>query len=496
MVSKAGTILVTTDGAALTRESQFAGTRRIGAALVRAAALQTEKLVGDGTSTTVLLANALVDQIGLRTANSEWNPVSVVREIQEATEVAIAWIQNASMSADRASLDRVAMMATHEDAMLAEKVVEAVLAVGEEGSVVISPYEGTDIVLEHKEGLLLDQGWASYAMAPKDGGIEREMDGPLVAVFRRPLMKVGDIAPAMEQASQWPGRGLVVFAPRILGDALSTLIVNDKNNVISAIAVEYSGSPRDQDDWLEDVACVTNATIADPAVGHDLSQFEAPWLGYARRILVSKKKTLVVSYLDEEILERIEARASELKLRAESSDHLFDRDRLTQRASALDGGLCTLRVGGHTNQEGQDRRSRVEDALLAVQTCLRGGVVAGAGMTYFGASCALPHTEGGKILKHTLRSILGTLAYRAGEDPEVVLSHTEGHFERDTSGWTGFDPVLKVWRDFAADPKIVDPTEVLIVALRNAVSVSCQIALSGAVIIRPTPKTRPIRRLV
>jgi chaperonin GroEL len=482
MVQKAGSVLVTTDGAALTRESQLAGVKRLGAALVRSAAIKTEEQVGDGTSTTVLLADSLIKQIGLRACVYDWDPVKVVAQIRAAHEVAENEIRAMSRTSDRDCLDRVAFMASHEDPLIAEKVVEAVLAVGEEGSVVISPYEGTGIVLEQKEGLYLNQGWASFEMAP-DEGTEREMDGPLVAVFRRPLRRMADIASAMEQASQWPGRGLLVFAPRVQGEALKTLLVNSKKGVLSCAAVEYAGSPADLDDWLEDLATVTNATIIDPNTGMNPESFEAPWLGSARRITLTKDHTLVVSYLDDNILQKIDQRALQLRARAESTQHPFEKDRLIERASALDGGLCTLRVGGFTKQEGQDRRSRVEDALKAVQTCLRGGVIPGAGLAFFRAAIWLPQDEGGAILRHALRSVLGTLVKRAGVEPAIVFSEGMEVALYDPDGWFGYDPLKKDWRDFWEEsPRVVDPTEVMLAALRNAVSVACQMALCGGVV--------------
>lgn len=480
-VWKNDAVLITTDGAALTRESQLGGEKRLGAKLVRAAAIQTEKEVGDGTSTTVLLTSALVREIGRLAVVPDWDPVQAVSELQASFCVAEKWIRSKSIPTDNESLLRISSMATHEDPLIATKVVEAVLSVGEEGSVVISPYEGVDVVLEQKEGLLLNQGWSSFAMAPSEG-TEREMDGPLVAVFRKDVRKISEISPAMEQASQWPGRGLVVFAPSVSGEALRTLILNDKKGVLSSVAVEYSGYPADLQDWLEDIVAVTNATLVDREAGLAPEDFDSSWLGYARKISVSRNKTLLISYMDEDILANIDRRVHILKDRAEKCPYPYDQDRLLERAASLDGGLATLRVGGNTKQEGQDRRSRTEDALRAVQTALRGGVVPGAGRTYFGASQELPPTVGGGILKSALQSILGVLVARSGLESSVVLAQGAEYHRMDLEGWWGYDPVSRSWRDFREGSRIVDPTEVAVSALRNAVSVACQIALCGGVV--------------
>lgn len=460
MVEKGGSVLVTTDGAALTRESQLGGDFRLGADLVRVAALQTEKETGDGTSTTVLLTSALMRGIEKLSVASDWDPVRVTEELRAATLDVEAYLRSLSRPASPSTLHRVAEMAAHGETEIAEKVVQAVLQVGEEGSVSISPHEGTGLVLEHREGLSLEQGWASFGMCPP-GASERDMDGPLVAVFRQVLRRTEDVSGAMEQASQWPGRGLVIFSPGIQGDALSTVLLNDQKKVISCVAVEYRGSPRDLSDWIDDIATVTNATVVDPQTGRTPKNFESSWLGYARRILLTRDRTTLISYMDEDIIQAIDLRASALKARAEASSHPYDRDRLSERAAALDGGLVTLKVGGRTKQEAQDRRSRTEDALLAVQSALKGGVIPGAGISYLKARFQVPNTEGGKILSHALSEPFLILAERAGKEPLVEL--------------------LKAG-ERTLDPEIVDPVEVGCSALRNAVSVAVQIALCGGVV--------------
>jgi chaperonin GroEL len=479
-VAKSGTVLVTTDGAALTRESQLGGSKRLGAKLVRSAAIRTEEQVGDGTSTTVLLTSALLKEIGKLAASPDWNPVALVAELTEAEREAEETLRGFSEPATETLLRRVASMASHEDPLVADKVVEAILSVGEAGSIVITPYEGTGIELEQKEGLQLAQGWASHEMCPS-GASEREMDGPLVAVFRQPVRRVSDVSAAMEAATQWPGRGLVLFAPSVSGDALAALVLNDKKKTLSSVAVQFTGSPADRDDWIEDIATVTNATVVDAAAGFDREKFEGSWLGYARKIAITREKTLIVSYMDEEILSKIDLRAAALKARSVASPYPYERDRLSERASALDGGLATLRVGGLTRPEATDRRSRLEDALLASQTALRGGVVAGAGRAYFGAAILLPETDGGKILSKALRSITRTLLERSERKPSSILEVLGELVREDPSGRFGFDPRAGIYRDFWEDPQVVDPTEVSVVAMRNAVSVASQIALTGGI---------------
>lgn len=477
LVEKAGSVLATTDGAALTQESQLGGSYRLGARMVREAALKTEKEAGDGTSTTVLVTSALLRELGKCAADPDWDPVRIVREIREAARAADQYLENSSVEATEEVLRRVALMAAHGEEIVSERVLEAVLEVGEEGSVVMAPYEGTSILLERKEGLVLDSGWVSRELSPSDS-TERGMDGPLVAVFGSPLRKMEDVTAAMEEASQWPGRGLIVFAPSIQGTALATLVLNNQKGVLPGMAVGFVGSPKDLRDWLEDISAVTRASIVDWEKGMDPRKFSSEWLGYARKAVVSRDRTILVSYEEDEVLASIDSRARELRTRAEKTEFPYEKDRLLERAGALDGGFCTLKVGGVTKQEGQDRRSRIEDALRAVQSALRGGVVPGAGKGMGDAARSLPDTEGARVLAKGLREPLRVLALRSKKEPEVILSRGI------PEGWVGWDPVSDTVRDFSESPVVADPTEVLRSALRNAVSVACTIALSGVVLTK------------
>lgn len=474
-VSKLGEIVTTTDGASLVREVRFADLRRIGSSLVREAALSSDKTGGDGSTTTVLLTHAILEALLGDDLVTPRNLVGVVNEIRAALQVAEGVIESLRVPATGALLERVGLMATHGDPVVADPVREALLLAGENGTVILAEGEGTGIELDHREGLTLPEGWASHALG--DGTGERVMDGPLVAVVATPLLRAEDVTPMMEEASQWPGRGLVVFAPRISGEALSTMILNNEKGVLPCCGVTFSGH-RGLQDWLEDLAAVTNAQVADAMAGRDPLKWEAPWLGYARKILVTRHKTTVLSYMDEEIEQRVEERIRVLFARAEQSEHPYDQDRLRERASSLDGGLCTVKIGGFTKPEAQDRRSRAEDALHAMQGALRSGVVPGAGMAYYRASQALPDTHGGYVLSQALLAPLRALAVRARQEPEVVVDQAE---EGD---WRGWDPIGGSWRDFLEAPEIVDPLDVVLGSLRAAVSVACEMALTGAIITR------------
>ncbi len=490
LIEKRGIPFATTDGVSVLREAQLGDKRRIGLTFVREAARETEMRTGDGTTSTGLVSSTLFKLLARRIAEVGSNPQKLVAEVREALGVAIARIHSLAEDTDQDDLVAIALAASHGDREVADRVIEAVLAVGEEGNIALTPHEGTGVVLEHREGMKLAQGWASFEFAPRDGLLEREVEGPLVVVCAVPLMGMDDVVPMMESATQWPGRGLVVFAPQVSGEALATMATNDRGGTLPCVAIEYDGSPRDLRGWLDDLATVTNATVLDPIAGTGPRSFRDEYLGYARKVIVSRSTTTVYSYMDDEIVARIDSQAARLKAASEASPYPYEKDRLKERAASLDGGLCILKVGGYTKQEAQDRRGKAEDTVQAVQQALRAGVVPGAGWACFLASTYLPDTEGGKLLARAMCEPLWVLSQRAGLEPEATLDIARQIAGDAHSVWFGLDPVAKNWADLrAGNGRIVDATAVVSAILENSVSIACQMAMVGA-IIESSPMTK------
>ena len=478
-VSKLGRIVITTDGQALGKEAQFRDYRRLGVGLLQSTSSSSFR---DGTSTAILITDALISTaMGLYT--QRWDPVSIVNGIQKSWDVIKRKIIATSQKADEKSLAKVGMMASHGDELVSSKVLEAVLQAGSNGTVVLTSSDGVGIELVSSEGLTLAEGWCNQKFS--EGVAERTIEGPLVATVANPLLTMEDVQSMMESATQWPGRALVVFCPRAQGEALTTLIVNHDKGILKSMGVVHSGPPHHFRDWLENIAAVTNSTIVDKNAGMRISDFDPTWFGYARKILVKTNSTVLTSYMDDEISKRIDERTVGLFSRADSSTFDHEKDRLRQMASSLDGGLVTVKIGGYTEHEAQDRRSRAEDVLGSLQSCLNSGVVPGAGSALVAATNTDPEDIGEWVLARALEEPLRVLAYRSGSEPEVVLEKVRETLLEDPSGWTGWDPVTKTIREFSDDPMIVDPLDTILESVDRAVSIGCQILLTGVVITRP-----------
>lgn len=483
-VSKPGRVLVTTDGSSLARETWFHGGERLGVALVRSATSLVDGSTGDGTSTTILLANAIVQSALDHYSPRVWNPRALVQEMREYLPAIESLLTDISRDPDESVLRRVASMASHGDDTVVEALVPAILRVGETGTVLIQPGEGVGIEQDYRDGLVLDVGWAAHAMGRGDGA-DRVFDGPMVAVVNHPLASFEDVRSMLEEASQWPGRGLVLFCPKLSGDALTTLVMNDAQGVLSCIAVTYlSPSPHEVHDWLEDVAAVTNATSVGASRGDDHRAFKAEWLGSARKITVGRDRTEILSYPDAS--DRITARVEELLRRSDGAVSDYDRDRYRERAASMDGGMCVLKVGGYTNAEAIERRSRVEDALHATRETLTTGVVPGAGraLHFVASQPEFQDSLGGRVLSRALEEPLRVLCARAGVSFEALPALLTD------DPWTGWCPVRKGVFDLWEPPAVVDPLGVVRGALRAALSVACEVLVTEVVLARTEPPSK------
>lgn len=475
IVEKNGSTLVTTDGASLVREAVFSDVRRLGVSLCRSTSDKTDESVGDGTTTSIILANSIV-QHAIKLYTSGYDPVNIVGGIRVGFDKVEEFVRSMSVEVDDDILKRVAIISSHNDELVVNSVLESIYYVGENGTITVVPGESTGIELDKRNGLVIRSGWSSYHFS---GNLpERDMEGPLVVVFSYPIDSTEDIKDCLEESSQWPGRGLVVFAPSITGEALTTMIVNDKNDIVKSVGVSYKGPPNGVGGWLQNVAAVTASTIIEK---HD-STFSAEKFGSARNIKISEKTTSILSYQEENFIESIRKRTVELECLIKNSKSDYDRDRYTEIMSSINGGFCQMKVGGYTNSEAQQRRSVAEDTLHACRSCLSGGVVPGAGMALFMASACLGDTIGEKVLFGSIQTPSRMLIEKSGHNSSVVVEKILDSCANNDSYWVGWDPIEKIVRDFLKSPHIIDPTEVVINSLKTAVSVACQIINTGLLI--------------
>lgn len=475
LIERFAGIVPTKDGATVVREAGDLRARQNAAIqVIQEACIAVEQRAGDGTSTTALLATEILRH-GLKMTVAGFCPMQLNSELQKAARTAVDFIYEvADRDLTEDQILRIAAGASKGDEKISEAVMKAVMEIGENGNVLVQEGQGVDIEIEFREGVVIDKGYSP----PYAREHEHEVEGCFVAIFKQPLSTIEDIRDCLETVTQWPQNSLIIFSPRVQGEALKTINLNmskrgplhttsyqQKLKDQMLIPISMKTVHEDRSGILEDLAALTGATVIDRNAGHDPSKFDPEWYGTARKVKTSLPKTEIIAYPEAD--ERIEKRILELNGELSRCQFDHDRDRLQERIAALDGGLCLLKVGGYTEMEVKERMSRVEDAVLATSTALRTGVVPGAGNTLLEASRQVDDsTMGGRILRDSLREPTRILVEsRAPGKGSVVVSKID-------SLWTGWDPVEKRMRDFRESPQVIDAAASVAEAVRAAASVA------------------------
>jgi chaperonin GroEL len=485
MLDRLAGLLATKDGVTVAREVVLADpVERMGAETLKEACTKVNEQVGDGTTTVAVVAAALLEECH-RLVAAGFDPMKLAEGIKEASLRSVQIIEDMALRVDSQDLlERVASVASNGDEEVAKALAEACLAVGNDGTISVQDGVSVGIVLEYKDGMEIDKGAVSPGFLRESGGVERLIEGPLVAVFGAPLREVEDVQQVLEVSSQWPQNDLVVFAESVEGKALTTMLVNDAQDVVRSVAVKGPGFGSKQESYLRDIAALTGATFIDPTLFDFRKQFDPDWFGSLRKITIKQRLSVLEAY--DEAQETIRERIGELRREQRNLTSDYDRDQHAERIAKLAGGLCIMRVGGPTEIALKERRGRVEDALGSVRGALEEGVVPGAGSAYLTVAEGLLDESkdlGWKALAKALKAPLAVIAENAGHDGRAVAwkacSVRESYGE-DPIGrcWIGWDANLGDFRDLRQEPPVVDPAPVAKVVILSAASVAATLLTS------------------
>ena len=480
VMDRMGGLLITKDGVTVAREVGLTDpTENLGCKILQEACIKVNNEVGDGTTTTAVLAHALIEE-GHKLISAGVDPGQLVRGLNEAAEAAMSYIRGlANEITEQSELERVAMLASNGDEEVAKNLAEACMAVGRDGTVTIEDGSGLETVLEFHEGMEIEEGPVSNLFLK--GQSERVIESPLVAVIHARLRTAEDVMDLMETASQWPQNELVVFCLIAEGDALTTMTLNDTKGVMKCLAIGAPGVQFRKQEYLEDFAALTGATFVDINAGMDHRKWNPDWFGSLAKLTTKHRNTKMISVPEAE--GSIQARIVELRAQEATVVSDYDRDRIKERLAKLSGGMAVLKIGGATELAMKERRARVEDALGAVRAALRSGVVPGGGTTFLRAAqdIVVPleptaRDYGWKVLKRALKKPLKVIADNTGMEDvtgDVVINNVMRQW--DASGeydWTGWDATTGEYRDLSEDPMVMDPTDVAISTIKAAVSVA------------------------
>lgn len=488
-------ILSTRDGVTVACEVEpECPIKRLGARILRQACLSVNDKVGDGTSTTAVIAGSLIEE-GLKAIEAGVDPSEFATCVRSLTDYLFSvrdrW-QHGNLEPDREMLKELVVSVTKQDTEVAEAIAEAYSIAGKHGLVLIEDGKGVGIEVVPKSGLELSEGWESSDLSTS---LEWKAERCLVAVVDARLQSFKDILPLLEAATSVAPGGLplLIVSQGVFGEALQTLVTNQQKGVLQVCSVKAPGKliPKMRD-WMEDIAALSQATVVSSEAGYDFRKFEASWLGSVQQATVSAKTTTLVCFEDayDSILNRVAA----LSRQKDNTDSDHDRDVLDERIAKLTEGLCVLRVGGTSESVAKERRGRIEDGLRAAKAALDFGLTAGAGMNYWTMSLVLEDLEvpaddmvlhaARKALMVAVESPLRTLVENSGYSYDRVEQELLRASYRSDSFLWGFDAVEGKVRILGEHPQILDPISVVDEALESAVSVAttlltCEIAITG-----------------
>jgi chaperonin GroEL len=490
---KWGTPLVCNDGVTIAKEFELENPEEnLGAQMIREAAVKTGEAVGDGTSTSTILAHAIFAE-GVRNVTAGASAVDIKRGLDRGLLVAVEAIKKISRPViSKKEKQQIAAISAHNDSAIGELVADAMEKVGPEGAITVEEARTTETTLEVVEGMQFDRGYLSPYFVTNPEKMEVVLDDPLILLTEKKIAHMNDLLPLLEKVAKG-GRALLLVAEDFEGEPLATLVVNKLRGVLSCVAVKAPGFGDRRKAMLQDMAILTGGQVISEELGLKLDKIELDQLGGAKRVVVDKDNTTLVGGRGKK--PELEGRCNELRRQIAETTSDYDREKLEERLAKLAGGVAVIHVGAPSEAEMKSRKEAFDDAISATKAAIAEGIVPGGGLVLLRAIDALDQEtakcEGDErtgllILKRALESPTRQIAINSAADDGVVINKM-----REGKGNFGFDAAQGVYVDLV-ETGIIDPTKVVRVGLENAVSVASVLLLTEATLTE-VPETKERR---
>ena len=479
---KFGPPLVCSDGVTIAKEIELPDAfENMGAQLLKEAATKTNDAAGDGTTTSIVLAQSLINE-GFKNVTAGANPMAIKRGIEQAVASVVEELRGMSQTVEtRDRIGQVASLSAHEDA-IGETIAEAMEKVGKDGVITVEESKGLSDEIEYVEGMQIDRGYISPYFITNSDRMEAAIDDAALIITDKKVSAVADLLPALEKLLQVGRKNVVVIGEDVDGEALATLVVNKLRGTLNILAVKAPGFGDRRKAMLEDIAILTGGTVVSEETGRKLDSAVVEDFGQARRVSSTKDETTIVEGRGSE--EAIQARINQIKTQIEETTSEFDREKLQERMAKLSGGVAVIKVGAATEIELKERKARVEDALSATRSAVEEGIVPGGGVALVRAQRALDSLSGlsddeevgVNIIRRSLEQPLKLIVENAGSEGAVVLNQVKQ--QADDYGYDAdigeFGPMM--------ERGIVDPVKVTRYALQNAASVAAMVLTTESMI--------------
>ena len=494
---KFGAPTVTHDGVTVAKEISLEDPyENMGAQLLAQAASKTNDIAGDGTTTSTVLAQAIVNE-GLKMVAAGSNPMLIKRGIEKATEAAVESIRKQAQKIE--GKDEIASVAaiSAADVNIGNLIAEVMDKVGKDGVITVEESKALEFETEYVDGMQFDRGYISPYFITVPEAMEAVINDPYILIYDKKVSAAADIVPILEKLVQIGKRDLVIIAEDVDGEALATLVLNKLRGMLNVLAIKAPGFGDRRKSMLQDIAVLTGGTVITEELGKKLESTTVADLGRAKKVVSTKDDTTVVD--GEGAAKAIKGRIEEIKVEIDKSTSDYDKEKLQERLAKLSGGVAIIRVGAATEVELKEKKHRVEDALSAARAAVEEGIVAGGEVALINATSTLEKLKlddddeqaGVTIIRRALEAPLRKLASNAGQDGSVIISEVRRRAKDEKNKNIGYNVITGEYVDMIKEG-IIDPVKVVRGALENAASIAAMILTTEALITDLPEKEKPM----
>ena len=492
---KFGAPTITHDGVTVAKEIELEDPyENMGAQLLKEAATKTNDIAGDGTTTSTVLAHAIVTE-GLKSLAAGSNPMLIKHGIEQATDAVVEALRKMSQKID--TKEEIASVATNSaaDSEIGSLIADVMDKVGKDGVITVEESKSLQFETEYVEGMQFDRGYISAYFITTPESMEAVISDPYILIYDKKISAAADIVPVLEKLVQIGKRELVVIAEDVDGEALATLVLIKLRGMLNVLAVKAPGFGARRKAMLQDIAVLTGGTVITEELGKKLESTTVSDLGRAGKVVATKDDTTIIEGKGNQ--KAIKGRIEEIKVEIDKSTSDYDKEKLQERLAKLSGGVAVIRVGAATETELKEKKHRVEDALSATRAAIEEGIVPGGEICFINAMSALDkvkmdgedETIGLAIVRKALEAPIRKLAQNAGQDGAVIMEGVRRKAKEEKNKNIGFNVLTAEYVDMVK-AGIIDPVKVVRGALENAASIAAMILTTEALITDAPEKER------
>jgi len=489
---KFGSPTITHDGVSVAKEIELEDPfENMGAQLLKEAAQKTNDIAGDGTTTSTVLAHAIVNE-GLKALEAGFNPMFIKHGIELATATVVEELRKMSVKID--TKEEIASVATNSaaDEEIGNLIADVMDKVGKDGVITVEESKSMQFEQEFVEGMQFDRGYLSAYFITSADKMEAVISDAYVLINEKKISAAQDIVPLLEKLVQIGKRELVIIAEDVDGEALATLVLNKLRGMLNVLAIKAPGFGDRRKAMLQDIAILTGGTVISEEVGRKLETATLADLGRAEKVVSDKENTTIIGGKGKK--GEIEGRIKEIRAEIDKSTSDYDKEKLQERLAKLSGGVAIIRVGAATETEMKEKKHRVEDALSAARAAVEEGIVPGGEISLINASVKLEKLKaddeeaqvGVNIVRKALEAPIRKLATNAGQDGSVIIDTVRRTAKEKGNKNIGYNVLTNKYVDMI-QAGVIDPVKVVRGALENAASIAAMI-LTTDVLITDMPE--------